>query len=86
MPRTDGPKAVLRLHLASIEAPLTGFGTPLDHRASLTADVPVDHLLTHDDVSLDESSSIVRLSHLQEQTVEGSLSTLDELRPLVAAD
>jgi predicted homoserine dehydrogenase-like protein len=53
--------------------------------ARLTRDVPVDHLLTHDDVELDESSLIVRMRHLQEKTVEGAVPSLDELRSLLAA-
>jgi len=51
--------------------------------ARLKRDVPVDHLLTHDDVELDESSLIVALRRLQEKTVEGSLPTLEELRSLL---
>jgi len=51
--------------------------------ARLKRDLPVDHLLTHDDVELDESSLIVALRRLQEQTVQGSLPTLDELRSLL---
>jgi len=43
----------------------------------------VDHLLTHDDVELNETSLIVQLRHLQEKTVEGSLN-LDQLRSLLA--
>ena len=53
--------------------------------ARLTRDVPVDHLITHDDVELDESSLIVRLRRLQEQTVEGSIPTLDDLKTLLAS-
>ena len=51
--------------------------------ARLTRDVPVDHMLTHDDVELDDSSLIVRLRRMQEQTVEGSLPTLEELKSLL---
>ena len=53
--------------------------------ARLTRDVPVDHMLTYDDVELDESSLIVGLRRLQDQSVEGSLPTLDELTSLVAS-
>ena len=53
--------------------------------ARLTRDVPVDHLLTHDDVELDESSLIVRLRRMQEETVEGSIPTLDDLKTLLAS-
>jgi predicted homoserine dehydrogenase-like protein len=53
--------------------------------ARLTRDVPVDHLLSHDDVELDETSLIVQLRHLQEQDVEGSSTSLDELRALLAS-
>ena len=47
--------------------------------------MPVDHLLTYDEVELDESSLIVGLRRLQDQSVEGSLPTLDELTSLVAS-
>ena len=53
--------------------------------ARLTRDVPVDHMLTYDDVELDESSLIVGLRRLQDQSVEGALPTLDELTSLVAS-
>jgi len=53
--------------------------------ARLTRDVPVDHLLTHDDVELNETSLIVRMRHLQEKTVGGSVPDLDELRSLVTS-
>ena len=52
--------------------------------ARLTRDVPVDHLITTDDVELDESTLIVRLRRLQEQTVAGATPDLDALRALVA--
>jgi predicted homoserine dehydrogenase-like protein len=51
--------------------------------ARLRRDVPVDHLLTHDDVELDESSLIVALRRQQEQMAQGSVPTLDELRTLL---
>ncbi len=51
--------------------------------ARLTRDVPVDHLLTHDDVELNDTSLIVQLRRLQEKTVDGSLD-LDQLRSLLA--
>ncbi len=53
--------------------------------ARLTRDVPVDHLITADDVELDESSLIVQLRRLQEQTVQGSAPSLEHLRSLVGA-
>jgi predicted homoserine dehydrogenase-like protein len=53
--------------------------------ARVTRDLPVDHMLTHDDVELDESSLIVGLRRLQDQSVEGSMPTLDELTALVAS-
>ncbi len=53
--------------------------------ARLTRDLPVDHMLTYDDVELDESSLIVGLRRLQDQSVEGSMPTLDELTALVAS-
>ena len=52
--------------------------------ARLTRDVPADHLVSYDDVELDESSLIVKLRRLQEASVEGSLPTLDELKELLA--
>jgi len=52
--------------------------------ARLTRDVPVDHLITVDDVELDESSLIVRLRALQEQTVAGSEPDLEQLRAMLA--
>lgn len=51
--------------------------------ARLTRDVPVDRLLTYDDVALDESSLIVRLRRLQDRSVEGSIPTLSELKSLI---
>ena len=39
--------------------------------AVLTRDVPVDHVLTYDDVELDESSPIVRMRRIQESMVKG---------------
>jgi predicted homoserine dehydrogenase-like protein len=53
--------------------------------ARLRHDLPVDHMLTHDDVELEESALIVRLRALQEQTVKGSAPDLDALRALVAS-
>ncbi len=53
--------------------------------ARVTRDLPVDHMLTYDDVELDESSLIVGLRRLQDQSVEGSMPTLDELTALVAS-
>ncbi len=51
--------------------------------AQLKHDVPRDHMLTYDDVALDEGSLIVQLRRLQEASVEGSLPTLDELKALL---
>jgi predicted homoserine dehydrogenase-like protein len=51
--------------------------------ATLTRDVPVDHLLTRDDVELDQSSLIVQLRRLQDRSDEGSLD-LGELQALLA--
>ena len=53
--------------------------------ARVTRDLPVDHMLTYDDVELDETSLIVGLRRLQDQSVEGSMPTLDELTALVAS-
>ncbi len=53
--------------------------------ATLRHDVPVDHLLTHDDVELDQTSLIVRLRQLQEQAGEGSTPDLVGLRSLLAS-
>ena len=53
--------------------------------ARVTRDLPVDRMLTYDDIELDESSLIVGLRRLQDQSVEGSMPTLDELTALVAS-
>ena len=53
--------------------------------ARVTRDLPVDHMLTYDDVELDESSLIVGLRRLQDQSVEGAMPTLDELTALVTS-
>src|SRR3954452_2782326 len=52
-------------------------------KAKVKRDLPVDHLITYDDVDLDESSLIVRLRRMQEASVEGSLPTLDELKAML---
>ena len=36
----------------------------------LTRDVPADHMLTYDDVELDESSTIVRMRRIQDAMAE----------------
>jgi predicted homoserine dehydrogenase-like protein len=51
--------------------------------ATLRHDVPVDHLLTYDDVDLDESSTIVRLRRMQDAMVETGVPSLDDLAALV---
>ena len=49
--------------------------------ARLTRDVPVDHLLTYDDVELDESSIIVTMRRHQEAMARGEeVPTLKELQ------
>ena len=53
--------------------------------ARVTRDLPVDHMLTYDDVELDESSLIVGLRRLQDQSVEGAMPTLDELTALITS-
>jgi predicted homoserine dehydrogenase-like protein len=53
--------------------------------ARLRHDVPVDHLLTYDDVELDESSLIVRLRRIQEQMSDGSTPALETLADLARA-
>jgi predicted homoserine dehydrogenase-like protein len=53
--------------------------------AVLRKDVPVDHLLTYDDVELDESSAIVRMRRIQESMdKDTTVPTLVELRSLLA--
>ena len=51
--------------------------------ATLKHDVPVDHLLTYDDVELDESSTIVRLRRMQDAMTESGMPSLDDLAALV---
>ncbi len=51
--------------------------------AALRRDVPVDHLLTYDDVELDESSTIVRLRRMQDAMAESGMPSLDDLAALV---
>ena len=51
--------------------------------ATLTRDLPVDHIITRDDVELNESSLIVQLRALQERTVAGSVPDLGELKALL---
>jgi predicted homoserine dehydrogenase-like protein len=51
--------------------------------ATLKHDVPVDHLLTYDDVELDESSTIVRLRRMQDAMAESGMPSLDDLAALV---
>lgn len=54
--------------------------------ALLRRDVPVDHLLTYDDVELDESSAIVRMRRIQESMdKDNPVPTLPELRALLAS-
>ena len=53
--------------------------------ATLTRDVPVDHLLTYDDVELPEDSTIVRMRRHQEALADGAaVPTLSELRAELA--
>ena len=47
--------------------------------ATLRHDVPVDHLLTYDDVELDESSKIVQLRRMQDAMAEAGVPSLDDL-------
>lgn len=54
-------------------------------RAVLKHDVPVDHLLTYDDVELDESSTIVRLRRLQDRMTDSGVPPLDELAALIGS-
>jgi predicted homoserine dehydrogenase-like protein len=51
--------------------------------ATLKHDVPVDHLLTYDDVDLDETSTIVRLRRMQDAMAETGMPSLDDLAALV---
>jgi predicted homoserine dehydrogenase-like protein len=51
--------------------------------ATLRHDVPVDHLLTYDDVDLDETSTIVRLRRMQDAMAETGMPSLDDLAALV---
>ncbi|GAA1477878.1 SAF domain-containing protein [Nocardioides aestuarii] len=54
--------------------------------AVLTRDVPVDQMLTYDDVELVESSTIVRMRRIQDGMAAGEKApTLTELRDLLAA-
>ena len=54
--------------------------------AVLKRDVPVDHVLTYDDVELDESSLIVRMRRIQESMDKehANVPTLAELRAQLA--
>lgn len=47
--------------------------------AVVKRDLEVDHLLTYDDVELDESATIVRLRRIQDAMAEAGLPALDEL-------
>jgi len=47
--------------------------------ATLRHDVPVDHLLTYDDVELDEDSKIVQLRRMQDAMAEAGVPSLDDL-------
>ena len=51
--------------------------------ARLRRDVPVDRLLTYDDVELDDSSTIVRLRRMQDAMVAAGMPSLDDLAALV---
>ncbi|RYU13390.1 NAD(P)H-dependent oxidoreductase [Nocardioides iriomotensis] len=51
--------------------------------ATLKHDVPVDHLLTYDDVDLDESSTIVKLRRMQDAMAESGVPSLDDLAALI---
>ena len=51
--------------------------------ATLKRDVPVDHLLTYDDVELDETSTIVELRRMQDAMAETGVPSLDDLAALV---
>jgi predicted homoserine dehydrogenase-like protein len=54
--------------------------------AVLTRDVPVDAMLTYDDVELVESSTIVQMRRIQEAMASGGQApTLPELRDRLAA-
>jgi predicted homoserine dehydrogenase-like protein len=53
--------------------------------ARLVRDVPADHMLTYDDVELDEDSLIVRMRRYQEALARGeSVPSLTELRAAIA--
>ena len=51
--------------------------------ATLRHDVPVDHLLTYDDVELDEGSKIVQLRRMQDAMAEAGVPSLDDLAAVV---
>ncbi|MGA9747211.1 MAG: SAF domain-containing protein [Nocardioides sp.] len=51
--------------------------------ATLRHDVPVDHLLTYDDVELDEASTIVRLRRMQDEMAASGVPSLDDLAGLL---
>jgi predicted homoserine dehydrogenase-like protein len=51
--------------------------------ATLKRDVPVDHLLTYDDVELDETSTIVKLRRMQDAMAEAGVPDLDDLAAVV---
>ncbi len=51
--------------------------------AKLRHDVPVDHLLTYDDVELDEDSVIVKLRRMQDAMAEHGVPSLDDLTALL---
>ena len=63
-------------------------GVPLGvlQGAVLTRDVPVDAMLTYDDVELDESSTIVTMRRIQDAMLskDATPPTLDELRAQLA--
>jgi predicted homoserine dehydrogenase-like protein len=52
--------------------------------ATLRRDVPVDHLLTYDDVDLLEDSTIVRMRRIQESMDGGQAPDLETLRKVLA--
>ena len=53
--------------------------------ARLTRDVPADHMLSYDDVELDEDALIVRMRRHQDELVQGEqVPSLTELRAAVA--
>lgn len=84
MRRSNGLRCVDERYVAThADDPLRQHAGTRERVVGRRHDVPVDHLLTYDDVGLDEFSTIVRLRRMQDAMAENGVPALDDLAALL---